>query len=264
MRLKKIISRNKYKTCLFTIIPILLILFVMQSCSLRLVPVQMARVNQMEFYKQYYTFVNAQHARDVLSKLIGQKNWDVFQKNYARGDVVQDLLTGRIEVRGAFTLIISLVPTNLDSFFIDGIGRYFLVRKGDTTDDDLIMLTGDYNIKNKRFAISDMKRDTLRVDIKQYTLRYFAPNQAHYYNDVSIEFKMHMETISEKNRIYSLNYDIRHEVLFENQVIGYLEFDDSTPPVDKLIDLRGVGWVRNDYAQILDEYNEHKDRQTSE
>ena len=42
----------------------------------KLVPVQTGRINQIEFYKQYYTFVNSEHANEVLTKLLGKQNWD--------------------------------------------------------------------------------------------------------------------------------------------------------------------------------------------
>jgi len=51
--------------------------------------------------------------------------------------------------------------------------------------------------------------------------------------------------------------------MFENRPIGFIEFDVRTPREDKLIDLRGLNLVKNDYAQLLNEYKKRKVIMTS-
>ena len=203
----------------------------------------------MEFYSQYYNFRDAAHAKNVFVKLIGEKNWRVLEEYYVHGDILEDLLQNNIGVQGAFTLTISLVPTDHDKVFIEGIGRYFVVRNGTNE----IILSGDYYIKNIRLSIADMRKGLMPVQIKQYLIRHFAPGETNYYQDVAIDFRIHMNTDLADKMIYSLDYEMDHEVILDGEVIGYLRFDESTPTEDKLIDLRGLNLVRNDYKKIKEQ-----------
>jgi len=233
-------------------------LFALQGCSglaksmaPRMVPIQTARVTQMEFYRQWYTFRDAQHAKNVFSKLLGKDNWRVLEAHKTHADIVEDLLKQRIEAHGSILFTISLVPTAHDSFFVDGSGRYFMVRK--TTNE--IILSGDFYVKNKRYSIKNLDKGRLLMDIKQYVVRYFAPNEINYFQDVPISFSIQMDTKLADKSIYSIAYgpESRHVVLFDNEIIGFLEFDKSTPREDKLIDLRGRELILDDYLEIKKE-----------
>ncbi len=72
-----------------------------------------------------------------------------------------------------------------------------------------------------------------------------------------------MKTISEEKHIYSINYQAKHEVIFNDELIGFLEFDKSTPSQDKLIDLRGRRLIYDDYTKIAQK-NKSKENKTSE
>ena len=67
-----------------------------------------------------------------------------------------------------------------------------------------------------------------------------------------------MKTISEEKHIYSLDYQAEHEVIFNDEIIGYLEFDKSTPSQDKLIDLRGRALIYDDYTKSYKNTNRRK------
>jgi hypothetical protein len=232
----------------FLLFASLAMLVLMQACIPKLVPIQTARITQVEFYRQWYELKDDKQAKQVIEMLIGRKNWVILERRYAYGDVTRDLIAQKIEVQGAFTFTISLVPTDLDSFYVEGIGRYFLVRK--TTNE--IILSSDFYIKNHRYALKDLNVNRLPVKIKQYTIRHFAPDSANYYHDALIEFNVHLKTISAEKAIYSIDYDTKHEVLWDKNIIGYLEFDESTPRSHKLIDLRGINLVKDDYLKILE------------
>jgi len=226
---------------------------VVRTMAPRMVPIQTARITQMEFYRQWYTFKNADHAKSVFSRLLGKENWRVLEEHKSQRPVVEDLLAQRLEVRGSLIFTISVVPTAQDSFFVEGTGRYFMVRQ--TTNE--ILLSGDYYIKNKRYAIRDMNQGRILLDVKQYIIRYFAPSEVNYYQDVPVSFVIQIDARLKEKSIYSIDYspESKHYVVFEKEIIGYLEFDASTPRNDKLIDLRGRELIMDDYGQVL------KDRQ---
>ncbi len=217
------------------------------GCLPRVIPIQTARITQMEFFRQYYNFRDAEHAKEVFTKILGEKNIEVLLDHYAYGDAIDDLLTHQVEMQGSIIFTISLSPTNIDSFFTEGTGRYFAVRK--TTNE--LALTGDVMIKSTLFNMNDLHRGELRIATQHYHLRYFAPGETNYANPVPIDFIVKMRTISKKDKVYSIDYDAKHPVIFEDEQIGYLEFDKTTPRDDKLIDLRGLEMVRDDYRKMF-------------
>ncbi len=242
----RFLSLKKYNTIYLLSAAVLVISLLLQGCIPRLIPIQTARVTQMEFYSQYYNFKDAAHAKSVFVKMMGEKNWRVLEEYYVHGDILQDLLENNIAVQGALTLTMSLVPTDHDQLFLEGIGRYFVVRKRTNE----IILSGDYYIKNNRQSIADLKKGFIPLRIKQYLIRHFAPGETNYYHDVAIDFRIHMNTDMADEMIYSIDYESEHEVILDGEVIGYLKFDDTTPREDKLIDLRGRKLVKNDYKKI--------------
>lgn len=221
-----------------------------RSMTPRMVPIQTASMTQLEFYRQWYTFENLSHANRVFKDLVGEKNWEAIKAEYL--DFDKDLLNKNIEVQGSLVLKTSSVPGDLDCFFMEGLGRYFLLNKATKE----IMLSGDFHIKNERYSINDLVNGAILVRTKQYIIKFFSSKQ--YYQDIPIFFKIHMKTLSEEKHIYSLDYQAEHEVIFNDEVIGYLEFDKSTPSQDKLIDLRGRALIYDDYTKILQKYKSKK------
>jgi hypothetical protein len=222
----------------------------------RLVAIQTARVPQIEFYKQWYDFNNADQALAVLKKIVGSENWKVYNEHLLIGSVIEDFLNKKIEVQGCLIFTISLVPTNQDSFFVEGMGRYYVVRK--TTNE--IILSADYHIKNNRYALRDLETGILAIDFDQYVIQHFAPDKLSYYYDASLSFRIRLNTALAYKSIYSIDYGSKHELVFNKQTIGYLEFDKSTPSKDKIIDLRSIDLIVNDYEKIMKEGKKRKER----
>lgn len=225
-----------------------------RSITPPMIPIQTASVTQIEFYRQWYNFENLNQADRVFKNLVGEKNWELLKAKYIES---KDDLLNEIEVQGSIVLKISPVPGDLDCFFMEGIGRYFLINRKNKA----IMLSGDYYIKNKRFSINDLVNGVILLDTKQYIIHFFSDDQ--YYQDIPIFFKIHMKTISEEKHIYSINYQAKHEVIFNDELIGFLEFDKSSPSQDKLIDLRGRRLIYDDYTKIAQK-NRSKENKTSE
>ena len=231
------------------LIPASLATVLLCGCMPRIIPIQTARVTQVEFFKQYYTFRDASHAKDVFTRILGSRNMQVLMDHYAFGDAINDLLTQKIVAQGSILFTMSLSPTDMDSFFAQGTGRYLIVRK--TTSE--ILLTGDVQIRSKTFNMTDLDSGELRIASNHSFLRYFAPGEINYLSPATIDFIVKMRTVSQKDRVYSIDYQARHPVMFEGEQIGYLEFEHTTPAYDKLIDLRGLDLVREDYRELLEE-----------
>jgi len=221
--------------------------WLLPGCLPKMIPIQMTRVTQMEFFRQFYTFRDAEHAQKVFTKMLGEKNMRVLLDHYAFGDAIDDLLHHQIEMQGSIVFTMSLSPMNDETFYTEGLGRYYAVRK--TTSE--IILTGDVQIRATMFNMNDLHRGELRIATQHYWLRYFAPGETNYCNPVPIDFVIKMRTVSKRDHVYSIDYDAQHPVIFENEQIGYLEFDKTTPRDDKLIDLRGLELVRDDYRQMF-------------
>ena len=82
------------------------------------------------------------------------------------------------------------------------------------------------------------------IAIKQYVTRHFAVDKPNYFHQAPVKFRLYTKVI--KPNVLSIDYDKKHELLINDEVAGYLRFDK---PVlnNKLIDLRGMKLIRNDY-----------------
>ncbi len=113
-----------------------------RSITPPMIPIQTASVTQIEFYRQWYNFENLNQADRVFRNLVGEKNWELLKAKYIES---KDDLLNEIEVQGSIVLKISPVPGDLDCFFMEGIGRYFLINRKNKA----IMLSGDYYINQR-------------------------------------------------------------------------------------------------------------------
>lgn len=221
-------------------IAIVLFSFAFSGC--RIMPVQMARVTQIDTYEHWYEFKDEAHADKVFRIIMGQKNWESFIQYCGRiGEVLQDLQRREIQVQGTIIMTLSLVPTDHEKFIIEGFGQYYVVRK--TTNE--IMFSATYYILDNIHSLKELQTtNCIEVETKQYLIRHFAAEKPHYFHDTPLRFRFYTRLL--QDRVYTLDYDRKHELVIGNEAVGYLQFHRSRYG-DKVIDMRGISYLKNDY-----------------
>ena len=74
-------------------------------------------------------------------------------------------------------------------------------------------------------------------------------------------YEIALDTRLNEQGIYGIDYDVPHDVLQEGAKIAELTLDwvDTAGPSDKLIDLRGRQFLKDDYRSLLtDEENSRR------
>lgn len=241
------------------------------SCSLtRLIPIQLVRVHQTESYIQYFTFpalnqdpvhadggaresaveLLSQRIDEVFKELLGKQNWQNIKDLYGFGTIHEELLQQKIYVKGLVNLILYIDPLEQDHFLIEGMGRFYLVREKTNE----IMLSGDFHIPLARHWLEELDTGTLLIDVQLYVTRI--PEVITYLNETSLIYELAMDTHLKDDRIYSVDYTKQHIVYLqtgpkgskpgEGDAIAILELQNPYPEA-KLIDLRGMQFLRDDY-----------------
>ena len=248
------------------------LLSVLTACgSLKLVPIQMARVGQVEVYEQTFDFAkhpgepafDAPWKRDRwlnqridtdLSILVGPKNWQTLKDLYGLGTMREELVNGDLVIRGYINMVLSLDPNDVDRFYIDGNGRFSLVRERTGE----ILLSGDFYTLNNRYTLEQLERGHIDVDIQQVITRI--PGQHTYLQKSKVRYRIQIDPESQAHQVYRIDYTKRHGVYLldddpvlartkELRRIGFLRFSDAHGAA-KLLDLRGRGYLRNDYERL--------------
>ncbi|BBM87911.1 hypothetical protein [Candidatus Uabimicrobium amorphum] len=217
-----------------------LALLFLQSC--RVAPIQMARVTQIDSYKQTYNFKDESQAARALEKLMGQKNWEILIDYLGSSEYFQELQSKNIFVKGSFVMSITLNPKDHNRFLVEGFGRYYVVRNKTNE----VLFSADYRIIEKQHTIDDFqKKKVLNVDVQHSMIRHFpTEGEKNFYHEAP--FNMNIFVTSTTDGVYTLNYDKEHELVIDGEVVGNMYFAKSLAQ-QKLIDLRDMGYVKNDY-----------------
>ncbi len=260
------------KAVLF-IIALAFLIITGSACSLmRPVPIQLTRVSQSESYTQVFTFPglnnqaglagetmsdhsNAkqiQHVDRILSQLLGGQNWQNIKDLYGFGTLYDELVQGKIYVKGMVELILYIDPLEQDHFFIEGMGRFYLVQ--DKT--KAILLSGDFHIPLVKHRLDELDAGRLLVDVKLYVTRI--PEQITYLNEARLIYELIMDTHMKEDHIYAVDYEKEHTVYLitdrlraaplPTDAIGVMRLENDSRAA-KLIDLRGMQFLRNDYSR---------------
>ena len=144
-------------------------------------------------------------------------------------------------VQGTLVTTLSLVPGDHEKFSLEGFGQYYVVRK--TTKE--IMFSASYHIIDDVHSLKAITEDnSFDVKIKQHMIRHFAAENPHYFHDVPFTFRLYTKLL--KDGVYSIDYERNHELIVDNEVVGYLQFRKPHQG-KKVIDLRGIKYIKNDY-----------------
>jgi len=248
--------------------------FTLSGCAsmTHVVPIQMARVNQLEAYTQTFDFQSAyednalhsieqmqwfnQRIDDVFLRLLGEGNWQQIKDRYGLGALRDELLRKDIYVRGFFNFSTYLDPVSPESFMVEGMGRFFLVRRKNQA----ILLSGDFHILPDRHSTKDLDRGYVVLDIALILSRI--PEEVTYLHETTLKYKIYFDNSLKNKSVYRLDYQRQHEVhlplsdaeeLSGKTRIGGMRLDAKADLTErfKLLDYRGTQFIRSDYEKML-------------
>lgn len=237
--------------------------------SVKVIPIQMARISQFEVYEQTFQFTEApwpplqDHSSDQLRDInaqmdsylrfmVGPENWQTLKDIYGLSTMREELLNRQLRIRGFLHAILSLSPYNTERFHFDGSGRFFLVRERTGE----ILLNGDFYLIPKVHPIEQLDAGYLDVDVRQVITRI--PGQPTHLHDTTVRYRIRIDTSRAHRNVYRIDYraahpvylieDPDHERTEDAAMVGRLYFDDRLGE-SKLIDLRGRELLRDDYRR---------------
>ncbi len=235
------------------------IFFAIVGCSaLQIAPIQLGRIAQLETYSHTYDFgkdANTATEKQInrkientFSLLLGEKNWQALKDRYGFNDIRDELIAKSIQIKGVAQFYISIDPENQQRFLLEGTGKYLLLR--DKT--KAIMLSGDFIAPPAMYQIADLDAGLLSIDVNLYTTRI--PGETTYYQEgVVVKYQIRIDTSRKSDGVYRIDYGAVHGVhLLSNKddpvsaenKIGELRFDYKNLRANKLLDVRGLNYLR--------------------
>ena len=222
-----------------------------EALAPRVIPVQTSRTVQVESFRQRFHINSIPRAERVFQRILGMRNYDALSAA-EWAPHMKALLEGNVEALGSVTFVMSLMPTNLDQFFIEGSGHY-VVRD---TSSSTALLSGTFElIDDGPRPLSELDEGVLDLRTRHTIVRHFAHDKPNYVNVTELGLRLHLRRLDED--LYITAYDIGHEVgmLGSNaqvETIGCLEFVHRAD-ARKVIDMRGRNLIQDDYGERLDQ-----------
>lgn len=216
----------------------------------RIVPVQSARVVQAESFRQNFTVENVLRAERVFLSVLGPENYAALPPE-EWVPYVEKLIAGSVEAIGTGTFVVSLMPQNHEQFFFEGWGHYSVL----ATDDKQILVSGEFlAIDDGPHSTREFERGYFDTRVRQTLVRHFAPHRPSFVHESVLALRVHVKRID--SDLYILDYGAGHEVGIPSQggrveKTGCVAFDHKRDG-RKLIDLRGVALLRDDYGDKLE------------
>lgn len=250
------------------IVRVLLAALLVFLAACRLIPIQNARVSQVEFYKQYFDVEPSpaacvadeihpdcerrrlEAATDQLFiDLIGEANWRLLKGMHSLANIRKELRDHEVYIQGLLNFSAYLDPMNHGRLWVEGTGRYFLMREKTQE----ILLYGDFYIPLEKHPVADLDNGTMTLGVRLFIT---LPGETAVFQKSKVRYRVHFDTRAKAHKVYALDYGKAHEVFLDasgtgsGPVIGHLYFEQPPTPV-KLLDLRMIDWLRDDYAAIF-------------
>ena len=236
-------------------------------CACRPIPIQLVRVAQFETYTQTFE-LEPEDAKRVFEKLLGPDGWKMLDRRWAELETSLPIMdfVNTIEIKGTLMITLSILPSNIDSFVVEGSGRFYVIHR--EQENNVILFTGDFFVVDDQHSLAELDDGELVFGIRQQQIRHFARVREHevpgaggppvrmiqeelnYYNDVRVDFRIFVDTSMAKHDVYMMDYSTdRHRVELDGELIGHLKLGEPRPGFRKLIDLRGRRFLRQDYRK---------------
>jgi hypothetical protein len=220
-----------------------------EALAPRIVPVQSARVVQAESFRQTFTVENVLRAERVFRSVLGPENYAALPPE-EWVPYVEKLIQGSVEAIGTGTFVVSLMPRDHEQFFFEGWGHYSVI----DTADKQILVSGEFlAIDDGPHSTSEFQRGYFDTRVRQTLVRHFAAHRPSFVHESVLALRVHVKRIDAD--LYILDYGAGHEVGIPNEdgrveKTGCVAFDHKRDG-RKLIDLRGVALLRDDYGEKL-------------
>lgn len=246
--------------------------FLLSGCSLvKVVPVQLARVSQMETYTQTFDINLPESSKSVLTSkrnlqiaeldsvltdLLGKKNWQHLKDLYGSAYLIDAFLNKEIIMKGQLNSTIYLEPLKHEKVLFEGFGRFFVLMKNSGK----ILLSGDSQLVPEHHTISSFKNGKLKLKVLFYVTRI--PQRSTNYHEAKVEYHIKINNKFKSKNVYALDYDAAHTMYMyralnkidkKMQKIGELKFD-AVHAGSKLIDFNGMIVIKNDYSDMVREF----------
>ncbi|CAA9535004.1 MAG: hypothetical protein AVDCRST_MAG96-3833 [uncultured Segetibacter sp.] len=101
-------------------------------------------------------------------------------------------------------------------------------------------------LENPQEEAADTSNQKMMEELTAKIDKDTIPNYV-YVNKAIVDVYVKIDTSQAARNIYSVDYDGKHEVRVANKLIGYLSFDKPTNKNDKIMDFKGIRYIRNRY-----------------
>lgn len=235
------------------ILPLILVLV----CIRCKVPIQTAKITQIEHFEQHF---QADDYLNMFEELLGKAHYDKIQTPFVeKSDILKNNMYKSI---GNVLITVSVVPNKKDTIVIEGFGNYHII-----TDDSVlrnqgreqILYAGYFRIKPDYYSVKKMTNDNqpIKVVFEQYLVSYLAREKIDsstiplsnlkYFHKANVLVDIMFKKVNGNDKVISIDYSHAHKVSLEDGTkIGYMQFD-STLVDHKIIDLRLLKYVRTKY-----------------
>ena len=237
------------------------IFFVLSGCGLtQIAPIQTGRIAQLETFRHTFYFGKSNSLGSdsdinrkidtTFKKLLGETDWRTIKDNYGFRDIKDELVAKSIYVKGLAQFYITIDPYDHQQFLLEGTGKYYLIRQKTNS----ILLLGDFIAPPTTFKISDLNNGLLSINVNLYTTTI--PGEITHTNGSIVKYQIKFDKSRKQESINRIDYRAINDVhivssldepLTDDNKLGELIFDNQEQSSKKLLDLRGIQFLRTDY-----------------
>ncbi len=271
--------KHRFSTAIFITVVASLYTLVAGCTLIKVVPIQLARISQMESYTQTFD-IDIETADDstisdnkkhrlrvaeldsVLIDLLGTNNWQHLKDLYGSAQLVNDFLDKKIVMKGHMINTFYLDPVKEhERVLIEGFGRFFIIHR-ETGD---ILLSGDARIIPDYYPLTDFEEGLIKLKLMFYITRI--PKRNTSYHKTNIVYNIKFNNKFKEQKVYAIDYSATHEMLLHRplnnsnnklQRISSLYFDSRYAGA-KLIDFNGLAVIKNNYDDMVREFEKPRE-----
>lgn len=246
----------------------ILVSILASSCSsvddiTRFIPAQLARIPHTEVYNQTFDITSAidnkypplsnavrrkeidTNMDNIFTSLLGDKNWQYLKDLYGGGSIRKEIVEGDVYIHGLINSTIYIEPKEHKQFIMEGFGRWFVINRKDKK----ILLSGDTHIRPEAHNLSKLKEGKVTIDLDLFVTRI--PKRPSYYHKAKVVMDLVIDKSQADKDVFAINYAASHYLYIIQKdktktKFSHLIFEKNNHKY-KIVDLRGIGFIENDY-----------------